>query len=86
MLNQLSERIEKIDFKKSYLKHKNSDDARIVYFIRRLADHNIRFFGQPLYEVVSIITSVIFDLEISKERARDTIKHVLAAWGKTEEF
>lgn len=82
MLDTLSSHINNIDTDWSYLKQPNADDAHIVYFMRFLANHNMEYFGQPLYEVVSNTTSVMYDTDISKERARDTIKYVLAAWDK----
>jgi hypothetical protein len=83
MLDTLSSHVDNIDTDSNFLKQPSADDAHIIYFMRRLANKNMQCFGQPLYEVVSNTTSVIYDIDISKERARDTVKHVLVEWDKT---
>jgi hypothetical protein len=80
MLNVFSSRIMNINTKSRILKHPNSDNAHIVFFMRKLAEFNMTLLGSALYEVIANTTSVVFDIDISKERVADTIKSQKKEW------
>ena len=75
VLEDIAEKAEKYAQEENLVKHPNSADAEIHYFIRSVSAYCRCKYGQPLHDVVAITTSVIFDEpNIDTDRVRKTIK------------
>lgn len=56
------------------VKQPNSPNSHIHYFVRSLSNDIYEQYKQPLHNVVAIITSVIFDLDIDENYVSKTVK------------
>jgi hypothetical protein len=75
VLYDIAEKAERYAQEKNLVKHPNSPNAEIRYFIRSLSAYCLRKYGQPLHDVVTITTSVIFNKsDIDNTYVRKTIK------------
>ena len=56
------------------VKKPNSANAKINYFIRYLSGYMKSEYGQPLHDVVSATTSIVFDKDIDSDHVRHIVK------------
>jgi hypothetical protein len=62
----------------------NTKDANITYFVRLMSDWCLQCFGTPCHEIVSLITSSIYEQLITAENVRSKLKGYSRSNGEIE--
>ena len=71
----------------THLSRPGRPDANRTYFIRRLAEHNLETFGEPMYAIIRKTTVTVFELDsLDDKTVREAVKPVLEAHAKGESF